>query len=199
MDEMSGTAVISYEYMEKSVPTKWASMYLDCYEYFGWEENPHAAHLNVQGGAFPGGTKENAGSAPSRVNNTLLRLRRNRKLAHRMELERLQRKAEQFMSDILAADSSAKTVPTLIMWGVILLGLTAFAFDMLAITTTPESIARIVILCVLAVTCFIAGPLLSQTLLRSNRVKTDRKIDSISEEIYRICKESAELRKDKTA
>lgn len=198
MNETTSTVVIGYEYMEKSIPSKWFSMYIDSYEHFGWEDNPHSAHLNAPGQAVGSSVQQNAG-VPTDAQNTLLRLRRNRKQPHRMELDTLQRKFESLMSDIIAADNSAKTMSTVVMWGFILAGLTAFAFNMLAITTSPVHVLRIIVLSALAVICFIMGPTLSKALLRKNQEKANSEINAICEKIYTICQDSVALRKEEDA
>lgn len=66
---------IGYEYMEITVDTNLASMYLDCYENFGWV-----------------GEKELSDrKKPHRV---IIRMKRDRKIMNKMELTRLQRNFE---------------------------------------------------------------------------------------------------------
>ena len=71
-----GAEYVGYEYKEKSVPASFASLYLDSYPCFGWEEDPNGVSR-----------KENAETAGRAV----LRFRRDRKICNRAELTRLQR------------------------------------------------------------------------------------------------------------
>lgn len=198
MNEATSTVAVGYEYLEKPVPAKWFSMYIDSYQNFGWEDDPHSAHLNAPGQAAGSGVQQIT-QASADAQNTLLRLRRNRKQPHRMELDSLQRKFESLMSDVIAADNSAKTMSTVVLWGFVLAGLTAFAFDMLAITTSPVHVLRILVLSAFAVICFIVGPTLSKSLLRKNQAKANNEINAICEKIYGICQDGAALRKEEDA
>ena len=69
-----GAEYVGYEYKEKSVPASFASLYLDSYPCFGWEEDPNGVSR-----------KENAETAGRAV----LRFRRDRKICNRAELTRL--------------------------------------------------------------------------------------------------------------
>ena len=60
-----GTEYVGYEYKEKSVPASYASLYLDSYPCFGWEEDPNGMSRKAN--------TETAGRA-------VLRFRRDRKL-----------------------------------------------------------------------------------------------------------------------
>lgn len=72
MERKKENPFVGYEYKEVAVPGEQASMYLDCYENFGWE--PDGSMAPVRG---PGPVR--------------LRLKRDRKIMNKMELTRLQR------------------------------------------------------------------------------------------------------------
>ena len=88
-----GAEYVGYEYKEKSVPASFASLYLDSYPCFGWEEDPNGVSR-----------KENAETAGRAV----LRFRRDRKICNRAELTRLQRNFDSCVAEIDALEQSKR-------------------------------------------------------------------------------------------
>jgi len=71
----TGKDYIGYEYKEITVNTDQVSMYLDCYENFGWHADDKIPITNG-------------------MNQTTIKLKRDRKIINKMELTRLQRNFE---------------------------------------------------------------------------------------------------------
>ena len=82
---------VGYEYKEITAPTDRISLYMDCYENFGWQ-----ADTNM--------------SAVSRMHHTTLRMKRDRKIINKMELTRLQRHFEACAKDIESLEKSKTSV-----------------------------------------------------------------------------------------
>lgn len=76
-----------YEYHEQLVSDQMAPLYMDSYPFFGWELEGKARFL--------------AG-----VNKSVVKFKRNRHLANRVELTRLQRRFESDVKDIEAMEQS---------------------------------------------------------------------------------------------
>ncbi len=76
-----------YEYKEVSISSAQASFYLDCYENFGWKQDEHFA-------------------PQTRNEKLILKLKRNRKIANKVELTRLQRNFEADIKEIEALENS---------------------------------------------------------------------------------------------
>lgn len=89
MNQGPESTYIGYEYKAISVPSKDASLFLDCYENFGWipDENHPTDHSGE---------------------NTTIHLKRNRKIINKMELTRLQRNFESCNAEIQQMERSKK-------------------------------------------------------------------------------------------
>ena len=105
-----GTEYVGYEYKEKSVPASYASLYLDSYPCFGWEEDPN--------GMSRKSNTETAGRA-------VLRFRRDRKLCNRAELTRLQRNFDSCVAEIDALEQSKRSSAVI---GALVTGIMGTAF-----------------------------------------------------------------------
>src|SRR5699024_3547679 len=82
---------VGYEYQEITAPAGQVSFYLDCYENFGWQMD---------------------GNVPvfSGKRHATLRMKRDRKLIHKMELTRLQRHFEACAKEIEVLEKSKTSV-----------------------------------------------------------------------------------------
>ena len=98
MNQGPENTYIGYEYKEISVASKDASLFLDCYENFGWI--PDENHPTDHSGGI-----------------TTIHLKRNRKIINKMELTRLQRNFESCMQEIQQMERSKKQTAT--VWAMI--------------------------------------------------------------------------------
>ena len=100
MTEVSkgGSEYVGYEYKRKEILREHASLYLDSYPCFGWEEDPNAE--TVQERIHPGGY----------VN---LNFRRDRKICNKVELTRLQRNFDGCILEIDRLEKSKTTFATI--------------------------------------------------------------------------------------
>ena len=164
----------SYEYKEITVRSDKASLYLDCYESFGWQTDEN----------FP------PQEAKDRVT---LRLKRDRKLVNRVELTRLQRNFESNMDEIAALEHSKTSAATACTLCVGLLGTAFMAGSVFAVTADPPRIA----LCILLAIPGFAGWIAPCFVYRLVREKKTRQvtpfIEEKIEEIYGICEKGQSL------
>lgn len=104
MDQMKN--ITTYEYKEITVRSDKASLYLDCYESFGWKQDENFPPLES-------GDK------------VTLKLKRDRRLVNKVELTCLQRNFEAAMNEIIALEHSKTTAA--IIWA-LCIGLVGTAF-----------------------------------------------------------------------
>lgn len=167
---------VAYEYKEITVGTEKISMYLDCYENFGWimDENRPVTD----------------GSS-----HTTIYLKRDRHIINKAELTRLQRHFEACADEIRALERSKASAAT--MWALIvgIIGAAFMAGSVFAVTHEPPMI----LLCILlAIPAFI-GWILPYFLYRQIYQKRSQKVESLiaakQDEIYEICEKGYSLLK----
>ena len=164
----------SYEYKEITVRSDKASLYLDCYESFGWQTDEN----------FP----------PQEVKDRVtLRLKRDRKLVNKTELTRLQRNFEANMDEIISLEHSKTSAATVCTLCVGLLGTAFMAGSVFAVTADPPRIA----LCILLAIPGFAGWIAPCFVYRLVREKKTRQvtpfIEEKIEEIHGMCEKGQSL------
>lgn len=165
---------VGYEYKEITAPTDRISLYMDCYENFGWQAD----------GNIP---------AVSGMHHTTLRMKRDRKIINKMELTRLQRYFEACAREIEALEKSKTTVAS--VWALIvgIVGTAFMAGSTFAVTHEPPMI----LLCILLAIPGLIGWALPYFLYRRIAVKQTRKVQPMMEakqdEIYEICEKGHSL------
>ena len=165
---------VGYEYKTVVTTPDKVSMYLDCYENFGWIEDTSV-------------------TARYGTGQTVLKLKRDRKIINKMELTRLQRNFEACINDIEALERTKTSVPT--MWSLVVGGMgTAFmAGSVFAVTHQPP----IVWLCILLAIPAFAGWIFPYFIYRYFQQKQAKKvqplIDEKYDEIYSLCEKGHSL------
>lgn len=174
MEEAKRNPFIGYEYKEVTVSSEQVSLYLDCYETFGWEEDRN----------FP--------SAPG-LNLTTIRLKRDRKIINKMELTRLQRQFEACAREIQDLERSKHTIASIWALVVGMIGTVFMAGAVFALTCTPP----IYWLCALLAVPAFAGWACPIFLFRYKvRVRTHQVqplIEAKYDEIYEVCEKAHSL------
>lgn len=171
---MSEHEFAMYEYKEVNVSSSQASFYLDCYENFGWLADEHFAPQNVN-------------------EKLILKLKRNRKIANKAELTRLQRNFEADLREIEALENSKTTLATMLSLIVGILGTACMAGVVFAVTAEPP----VVWLCVLLAIPAFAGWILPYFIFRTVKVRKTEQVTPYIEkkydEIYEICEKGHSL------
>lgn len=174
MNQGPENTYIGYEYKEISVASKDASLFLDCYENFGWIPDENRPTDNG------GGT-------------VTIHLKLNRKIINKMELTRLQRNFESCMQEIQLMERSKKQTAT--VWAMIVgsIGTAFMAGSVFAITSEPP---QYVLMILLAIPAF-AGWILPAFIYRYKSQKQSQKIqpfiEAKYEEIYQLCEKGHSL------
>lgn len=173
-------AFIGYEYKEITVPEEQATMYLDCYENFGWmaEENFYASEKNY-------------GNHLHR--HFTIRMKRNRKIINKMELTRLQRNFEACAHEIEVLER-AKTQESVI--GALTVGIIGTAFmagSTFAVVHEPPIIWLCILLAIPGFLGWIMPFFLYHRLIEKKTKKYNPMIEDKLDEIYQICEKGHSL------
>lgn len=174
MERQKKSPFVGYEYKGITVRSDQASLYMDCYENFGWEPDE----------SIP---------AASQFRTVTLRMKRDRKIVNKMELTRLQRNFEACANEIDRLEQSKTSSATLWSLVVGMIGTATMAGSVFAVTHEPP----IYWLCVLLAVPAFLGWLLPYFVYRRQLASRTRKIQPLIEakqdEIYEICKKGHDL------
>lgn len=174
MEEKNRNTFIGYEYKELTVSVELASLYLDCYESFGWNQDEN----------FP--TKTG-------VQTVTLRLKRDRKIVNKVELTRLQRNFEACIREIEQLEQSKTTAAKIWAMTVGIIGTAFIAGSVFAVTHEPP----VVWLCILLAIPGFLGWILPYFLYRGRKEKQIQKVQPLIEakqdEIYEVCEKGHSL------
>ena len=165
---------VGYEYKEITAPTNKISLYMDCYESFGWQADANMPTV-------------------SGLHHTTLRMKRDRKIVNKMELTRLQRHFESCAKEIEALEKAKTSVASI--WALIvgIIGTAFMAGSTFAVTHEPPMI----LLCILLAVPGFIGWALPYFLYRRIAVRQTKKIQPMIEakknKIYDICERGLSL------
>ena len=165
---------VGYEYKEITGPDSRVSQYLDCYECFGWQIDEN----------IPAG---------SRMGQTTIRMKRDRKLVNKMELTRLQRHFEACLREIDALEKSKTSAATLWALVVGIIGTAFMAGATFAVTHEPPMILLCILLAVPGFLGWILHYFLYRRIAAGQARKLQPVIEAKEEEIYAICEKGHSL------
>lgn len=162
---------IGYEYKEMTVDRNMESLYVDCYQNFGWQ-------LEEKAGVTTG------------INSSTLKLKRDRKILNKMELTRLQRHFDACANEVMALEKSKTTNATIGALTMALIGCAFLAGSVFAISAVVPNI----VLCVVFGIPGIIGWILPYFVYKGMRAKRSQVvvplIDAKYDEIYQICEKA---------
>lgn len=174
MDQKRETPFVGYEYKEITVPSEQASMYMDCYETFGWE--PDENIVTTKGPC-----------------TTTIRMKRNRKIVNKMELTRLQRNFEACAQEIDKLERAKTSTAT--VWA-LLIGIIGTAFmagSVFAVTHQPPIYWLCILLAVPAFSGWIAPYFVYRYVVQRKTKKLQPMIEAKQDEIYEVCEKGHSL------
>lgn len=184
--ERNSEHYIGYEYMEVKAEAGRASMYIDGYRNFGWEQDE-----NLNAGYYQNPYQNPSGRRDK--GTVLLHLKRDRKLVNKMELTRLQRNFEDCMRQIHELEKSKTTKGLIVSLSVGLFGTVFMAGSTFAVTESPP----VVWLCVLLAIPGFAGWILPYFCYRAIVAKRTQTVNPLIEEkydeAYEICEKGNRL------
>ncbi len=165
---------IGYEYLQLKLPTGQISMYLDSYENFGWTADENKALNNEHG-------------------ESILYLKRNRKILNKAELTRLQRHFEDCMAKMKELEESKTRKATMISMTIGIVGTAFMAGSVFAVTANPP----IIWLCILLAIPGFLGWILPYFVFKKVKEKRTEEIIPLIEEkwdeIDEICRKGHKL------
>lgn len=159
---------IGYEYKQVTVPRAALSQYLDGYESFGWQQDDRRP-------PSAGGRR------------VTLYLKRDRKIANKMELTRLQRHFEACMAQIDGLQRAP--AQTAALWALVvgLVGTAFLAGSVFAVTHQPPQYFWMTVLAVPGVVGWAAPCRLYPWMLRRQQVRVSPLLEAQWEEVDRLC------------
>ena len=165
---------VGYEYKEITGPDSRVSQYLDCYACFGWQIDEN----------IPAG---------SRMGQTTIRMKRDRKIVNKMELTRLQRHFEACVREIEALEKSKTSAAT--VWALVvgIIGTAFMAGSTFAVTHEPPLIPLCILLAVPGFLGWILPYFLYRRIAAGQARKLQPVIEAKEEEIYAICEKGHSL------
>ena len=165
---------VGYEYKEIIAPTDRISLYIDCYESFGWrmDENMPAVKGKHQ---------------------TTVRMKRDRKIVNKMELTRLQRHFEACTREIETLEKSKTSVASIGALSVGIIGPAFMAGSTFAITNDPPMTLLCILLAIPGFMGWISPYFLYQRIALKQAKKVQPIIETKQEEIYEICEKGHSL------
>lgn len=174
MEQNSSHPFVGYEYKEVTVPSGQASLYMDCYENFGWEPDENR-------------------TITSRHGTVTLCMKRDRKIINKMELTRLQRHFEACAQEIEELERSKTTVGSVWAITVGVIGTAFMAGSVFAVTNNPPVYWLCVLLAVPAFIGWIAPYFLFRRKVEAQTKKVQPIIEAKQEEIYEVCEKGHSL------
>lgn len=155
---------VAYEYHEVKAPENQVSFYLDCYENFGWNADDRTQYRHG-----------------------VLMLRRDRRLANKTELTRLQRHFEACVKEIAALEASKTNKAAMYSLTVGIFGTVFMAGSVFAATAAQPIWWLCAILAIPAFIGWAGAPMLYKKLSAKRGAEVSALVDSKYEEIYQIC------------
>lgn len=167
---------ITYDYKEITVETENISMYLDCYENFGW-------------------TMDETRPMTEGPSHTKIHLKRERHIVNKTELTRLQRHFEACANEIRTLENSKASSAT--MWSLIvgIIGTAFMAGSVFAVTHEPPMILLCILLAIPAFIGWILPYFLYRQIYQKRSQKVEPLITAKQNEIYEICEKGYSLLK----
>ena len=164
-----GRDFIGYEYKSVTVKRSSADLFIDSYPSFGWQ---------LEGTSLPIGS----------VNSVTLKFKRDRKIANKTELTRLQRQFEAQVAEVECLEASKVMGASIAAYVIGIVGTAAMAGSVFAF------LADMIVLCVvLAVPGFVAWAVAYFLYLNIRKRKTEKVtpiIDGKYDEMYEVCEKA---------
>lgn len=167
---------VGYEYKEVTVETEDASMYIDCYENFGWTADENRPPVDG-------------------LHHTTIYLKRDRHIINKTELTRLQRHFEACANEIRELESSKASAAS--VWSLVvgIIGTAFMAGSVFAVTHQPPMILLCILLAVPAFIGWVMPWFIYKSILRKRTRKVEPLIAAKQDEIYEICEKGHALLK----
>ncbi|MGN0483741.1 MAG: hypothetical protein ACI4HI_09340 [Lachnospiraceae bacterium] len=165
---------VGYDYKEVTVDDNQVSMYLDCYENFGWIAEDEVTDTGN----------------PHRVT---IRMKRDRKILNKMELTRLQRNFEACAQDMRRLEKAKTSKATAWALGIGVIGTVFMAGSTFAVTHEPPIVWLCVLLAIPGFIGWILPYFAYKKVVKKQVEKIQPLIEEKIEEIYVVCEKGHAL------
>ena len=177
---------VGYEYREISVPRKYASLCLDSYPCFGWEEDPNQGRPGRRRGpAIP--------AAPGPKEMETLCFRRARSISGKAELTRLQRNFDSCIAELRALERSKTTRAAAAALTAGVLGTAVMAGSTIAAVSTPPVVWLTILLAIPGFLGWILPYFLYRAMVRWKAAQIEPLMEQKYDEINEICERGSRL------
>ena len=177
---------VGYEYREISVPRKYASLCLDSYPCFGWEEDPNQGR--------PGRRRSPAiPAAPGPKEMETLCFRRARSISGKAELTRLQRNFDSCIAELRALERSKTTRAAAAALTSGVLGTAFMAGSTFAAVSTPPVVWLTILLAIPGFLGWILPYFLYRAMVRWKAAQIEPLMEQKYDEINEICERGSRL------
>ena len=182
-EESAGKNYVGYDYMDLVADGAEISFLLDSYGVFGWEPDEYASHYREH-------THRHMINAGSKVT---LPLKRDRKIANKTELTRLQRNFEACVRELetLEKRKTSKAIILALIIGFI--GTVFMAGSVFAVAAKPPHILLCILLAIPAIIGWAVPYPLYQRIVAEESVRLDALIAQKYDEIHAICERGSKL------
>ena len=174
MSEPRKPGFTACDYKEITVGSDKASLYLDCYACFGWQQDEN----------FP--PRESGGKVA-------LRLRRDRRLVNKIELTRLQRHFEANLQEIAALERTKTSTASIWAISIAILGTAFMTGSVFAVVADPPQIVLSILLAIPAFAGWIAPYFVYRQIKENKTRQITPFIEEKIKEIYEICEKGQSL------
>lgn len=173
-----GTDYVGYEYKRKETVKEHASLYLDSYPCFGWEEDPNTETLQER--THTGGY-------------VTLKFRRDRKICNKAELTRLQRNFDGCIMEVEKLEKSKETLAAAVALMIGVVGTVFMAGSVFAVTAESPLILLCIVLAIPGFAGWIAPWFVYRALVRKRTEEIQPMIEDKMEELYEVCRKGKDL------
>lgn len=172
--EQEKKSFVGYEYKEIMVNADQVSMYLDCYENFGWTIEEERSDIKNQ-------------------HRVTIRMKRDRKIINKMELTRLQRNFEACALDLGRLQRAKTSAATAWALAFGIAGTVFMAGSTFAVVHEPPIIWLCVLLAIPGFAGWILPYFVYRKILEKKTEKLQPLVDQKLEEIYEVCEKGHSL------
>ncbi len=173
-----------YDYMEIAADNAELSFLVDCYEAFGWEVDDNGNYYRAYG---------NRHSTVSNRAKTVLPLKRDRKIANKAELTRLQRNFEACVQERSYLEDKKTSKATTLALIIGFIGTAFMAGSVFAVTANTPHIFLCIVLAVPALIGWILPYPVYRRVAAQETARINVLIEQKYEEIHAICERGSKL------
>lgn len=165
---------VGYEYMKLTVNNSKLSLYIDCYESFGWIVDENYPSKEIQG-------------------IVSFQMKRDRKIINKMELTRLQRNFEACLKEIEQLERSKTNMGKIVAMTIGVIGTAFMAGSTFAIVNNPPIVWLCIILAIPGFMGWALPYIVYKILVDKKTMEIKPLIANKYDEIYEICKKGYAL------